>query len=271
MTISSPSKLLAFLEAEGLAPKKSLSQNFLIDQNILKKIVKTAEIQPGDVVLEIGPGPGALTETLLHAGAKVIAVEKDRAFAEKIRRFEGVQVFAGDVRDFPFETLEKGGGIKVVANLPYHLTSVILALLLPRIDLFSQLTLMVQDEVAKRMTAKPNEPDFSSLSIFLNFYSVPKYSFTVSNRCFYPAPKVQSAVVNLAMKKALPDVPPEQFFPIVRKAFSQRRKMIRASLADRFEKGLIEETLVKIGCRKEARPENLSLDEWLAFYNLVQA
>lgn len=268
--ISSPSKLLAFLDSFGFAPKKSLSQNFLIDQNILRKIVKAADVQPKDLVLEIGPGPGALTEVLLEAGAKLTVIEKDDGFAEKIKRFEGVDVFAGDIRDFPFETLEKNSNIKVVANLPYHLTSVILGLLLPRIDLFSQLTLMVQEEVARRMTAKPNTPDFSSLSLFLNFYSTPSYSFAVSNRCFYPIPKVQSAVVTMKMKKVLPEVDPELFFPIVRRAFSQRRKMIRASLSTLFEKAFIEETLESIGCRKEARPENLSLDEWVKLYSRLK-
>lgn len=269
MSLSSPSHLRAFLDEMGVRPKKSLSQNFLIDKNILHKIIKTADVRKGDLVLEIGAGPGALTETLLEAGADVIAIEKDDHYAEKLKRFPLQEIFAGDVRDYPFEKLPRDKKVKVVANLPYHLTSVILSLLLPRHSFFSTLTLMVQDEVGRRMTAKCGGKDYSSLTLFLDYYATTKYAFTVSNRCFYPVPKVASAIVTLEMREGERDASPETFFPIVRAAFQKRRKMMRSSLAHFFAPHQIEEALEKIGSRKEARPETLSIDEWVAFYNLL--
>jgi 16S rRNA (adenine1518-N6/adenine1519-N6)-dimethyltransferase len=269
MSLSSPSHLRAFLDEMGVHPKKSLSQNFLIDKNILLKIIKTADVQKGDLVLEIGAGPGALTETLLEAGADVIAIEKDDTYAEKLKRFPLYEIFAGDVRDYPFDKLPKDRKVKVVANLPYHLTSVILSLLLPRKAFFSTLTLMVQDEVGRRMTAKSGGKDYSSLSVFLDYYAYTKYAFTVSNRCFYPIPKVQSAIVTLEMRQEERDADPLTFFPLVRAAFQKRRKMMRSSLSHFFPPKEIEEALEKIGSRKEARPEILSIDEWVAFYHLL--
>jgi 16S rRNA (adenine1518-N6/adenine1519-N6)-dimethyltransferase len=263
--ISKPSSLLAFLSEEGLSPKKSLSQNFLIDKNILHKIIRLADVQEGDLVLEIGPGPGALTEVLLAAGAEVIAVEKDEAFAEKLKRFPGVTVHSCDVRDFPFQVLPRRA--KVVANLPYHLTSVILALLLPRKEQFSTLTFMVQEEVARRMTALPGGKDYSSLSVFVRFYSEPSYGFKVGPKCFYPAPKVHSAVTHFVMKEELPDVDPSLFFTLTRRAFQQRRKMLRGTLS---EFGDVESALEEMGVRKEARPENLSLEEWLKLFSALK-
>lgn len=271
MTLSSPARLLAFLEEEGLRPKKSLSQNFLIDQNIIDKIVKTAALDPEERVLEIGPGPGALTEALLRSGARVVAVEKDEKFAERLARFPEVEIFAGDICDFSLDRMKGEKKAKVVANLPYHLTSTICGLLLPRIDLFSSLTLMVQEEVGRRMTAQKGTSDYSSLTIFLQFYSRPTYAFKVSRRCFFPAPKIESAVIHFEMKEKIPDVDPALFFPFVRKGFGQRRKMLRSTLSSFAPKQKIEEALEQIGCRKESRPENLSLEEWLSLFSSCQA
>ncbi len=139
--LSNPSELLAFLRTLGVEPKKGLSQNFLIDGNIVRKIVAEAGVQLGDTLLEIGPGPGALTEALLSKGAAVYAVEKDALFAEALKRYSGVTVFAEDIRTFNLNILPPN--TKVVSNLPYHLTSPILGLIAPRHDLFSTVTVMV--------------------------------------------------------------------------------------------------------------------------------
>jgi 16S rRNA (adenine1518-N6/adenine1519-N6)-dimethyltransferase len=251
-------QLLDFLRTLGVEPKKGLSQNFLIDGNILKKIVAEAKVQAGDSILEIGPGPGALTEALLAQGAIVYAVEKDRVYAEALKRFANVQVFAQDIREFDFSLLPNG--IKVVANLPYHLTAPILTLLAPQHSRFTTLTLMVQEEVARRIAACPRTKEYGALTVFLNFYSAPHYAFKVSKHCFYPQPKVDSAVITLVLKKP-PSVDREAFFSFVRMAFQHRRKMLKTTLG-RDLGPLLEQ----LGENPQARPEDLSLDIFLDLF-----
>ena len=262
-----------FLTSLGIHPKKGLSQNFLIDGNILRKIVLVSKVQPGDLVLEIGPGPGSLTEMLLEAGAQVIAVEKDEILAKALERLQekgSLQIFCQDIMTFDFEKhLKAGQKVKVIANLPYHLTTPIISLLVTQHNLFSSLTLMVQDEVGRRFVGKPSTSEYSSFTVFLNFYSFPHYSFTVSRHCFYPPPKVDSAVVILELKE-----PPEvsdtgKFFKMTRTAFEQRRKMLRGSLRDLYSSERVTLSLISIGCNPEARPENLSLEEFLSLFKVL--
>jgi 16S rRNA (adenine1518-N6/adenine1519-N6)-dimethyltransferase len=257
MPLTNPSELLTFLRALGVGSKKGLSQNFLIDGNIVAKILKEASLRPGDTVLEIGPGPGALTEALVAQGAKVYAVEKDPIFAEALKRFKNVEVFAKDIRDFELSVIPEK--TKVISNLPYHLTAPILTLLVRRHDLFSTLTVMVQEEVARRMIAKPKTKDYGSLSVFLNFYSQPRYAFKVSRHCFYPQPKVDSAVVALTLEKPPQDT--EGFLSFVRTAFQYRRKMIKTTLGEP-----IGDILKQLGENPKSRPEDLSLDTFLKVF-----
>lgn len=272
MNLSRPSELMQFLDSLGARPKKRLSQNFLIDGNIVRKIVDTAAICPGDTILEIGSGPGVLTEELLKRDARVVAVEKDEVFAAALKRFPTVEVFTGDIRDFPldqfFGGLEKKA--QVVANLPYHLTTPILGLLAPRHDLFSSLTLMVQKEVGQRMTSLPSSSDYSALTVFLNFYTTPTYAFTVSNRCFYPAPKVQSAVIHLTLKKP-PDVSPDAFFHFVHTTFRERRKMVSTTLKKLYPAGHIEKSLEALNLPPKIRPENLTVQQFLMLYRFLSS
>ena len=258
MPLTNPSELREFLRSLGVEPKKGLSQNFLIDGNIVRKIIAEAAIQPGDTVLEIGPGPGALTEALVASGARVYAVEKDALFAEALKRFPEVTVFAEDIRTFDLGHLPPG--TKVVSNLPYHLTSPILGLLAPRHDLFSTVTVMVQEEVARRMTALAKTKDYSSLSVFLRFYSDPRYAFKVSRRCFYPQPKVDSAIVTLTLKTP-PIAQAEAFFALVHSVFQHRRKMMRSTLGNS-----VEPLLTSLGENPQARPEELSLAVFLEIF-----
>lgn len=265
MPLTNFTELQQFLTSLGLHPKKGLSQNFLIDGNIVRKIIKAADVQPGDAVLEIGPGPGALTEALVGAGAKVFAVERDYNFAQQITRFPGVEVFEGDILTFPLEKLSSGKPYKVVSNLPYHLTSPILGMLVPHYPLFSTITVMVQEEVARRMTALPKTGDYSSLTVFLNFYANTRYEFGVRHHCFYPKPKVDSAVVTLTLKNP-PDVDSEQFFKFVRTSFQQRRKMVKKTLGDVYGKEEIIRNMKALGLPESARPEELSVEESLALF-----
>lgn len=273
MSIYKPSELLLFLEGLGISPRKGLSQNFLVDGNILRKIIHAADVSPGDVVLEIGPGPGSLTELLLAAGAEVIAVEKDAILAKALTRLdvEGrLHVQTADIMDFPIEdtlrSISKGKKAKVIANLPYHLTTPILALLAPLNGIFSSLTLMVQDEVGQRFTAAAGTSAYSSFTVFLNFYSNPHYAFKVSRKCFYPPPRVDSAVVRLDLK-----VPPQLqddslFFQMTRTSFQQRRKMMKVSLKELYSSEKVMGALSSIGLNPHARPEELTLDQFLALF-----
>lgn len=256
------SELISFLKRVEARPKKSLSQNFLVDPNILKKIVELAEVKEGDQVLEVGPGPGALTVELLQRGAHVYAVEMDAIFARELERFQNgkLSIFAEDFLKFPLEQLPKN--MKVVANLPYHITTPILEKIFK--SSFSSLTIMVQKEVAQRMMAQAGNKEFGSLSLFVQFYSQLHSSFNVSAPCFYPQPKVDSTVIRLDYREP-PSICPQKFFPFVHKAFQQRRKMMSTSLSPKDQ---VKKALETLGVSPNARPENLSLDQWLAFIPL---
>ncbi|HEX2580189.1 MAG TPA: 16S rRNA (adenine(1518)-N(6)/adenine(1519)-N(6))-dimethyltransferase RsmA [Rhabdochlamydiaceae bacterium] len=266
MPLYKPSALRAFLEEIGASPKKSLSQNFLIDGNIIRKIVTLAHIQPGDFVLEIGPGPGVLTEELLARGAHVLAVEKDRKFAEALHRLQTrdhrLTVVEGDILEQDLSKLLPPR-TKLVANLPYQITTPILTAFLPMKKFFESITVMVQKEVAARFTAFPSTSDYSSITVFVQFYSDPEYGFTVEPTCFYPPPRVKSAVVKFKLKDHPVVSSEEAFFAMTRRAFQQRRKMIRSSLKLIYDQESIDRGLEKIGKGLQVRPENLSLGDFL--------
>lgn len=250
------SELIPFLKSIEASPKKSLSQNFLIDPNIVRKTVALAEIASGDFVLEIGPGPGALTNALLAKGAHVLAVEMDRTFAEHLHRLQNghLTVAAMDFLKFPMHGVPKN--FKVVANLPYHITTPILEKLFAHP--FASITIMVQKEVAVRMQANPGTKDFGSLSLFVQYSSRIAGSFDVSADCFYPKPKVDSTVIRLNAKP-IPKVNP---FYLVHPAFQHRRKMLTGTLP--YPKEMIQKGLIEVGARTDARPEMLSLEQWIA-------
>lgn len=274
-----PSELHSFLDQQGLSPKKRLSQNFLIDGNVIRKIIAVADVQPNDLILEIGPGPGSLTQALLTKGAEIIAIEKDRSFAKALERLQTndqrLHPFYDDILTFPFEKLnqfkKEGQKIKVIANLPYHVTTPILQRLVVHNDLFSSCTLMMQEEVAQRVTAQPSTPHYGSLTLFIRFYSHPSYGFAVNRRCFYPIPKVDSAIVRFELHEPpLTGTNCNVFFTLTRTAFGHRRKMLRASLKAFFPSQVIEEALIAIGKNSQARPENLSLEDFLQLYTHLQ-
>lgn len=271
MTLYKPSELKAFLAEIGAAPMKFLSQNFLIDGNIVRKIVKLAEVGSGDTVLEIGPGPGVLTEEILAQGAHVIAVEKDRKFAAALHRLQTkdgrLQVFEDDILEWDFAAHLKPRS-KLVANLPYNITTPILSHFMPHKELFQTVTVMVQKEVGERFLARPGSKSYGSLSLFVQFYSDPVKGFIVEPTCFYPAPKVQSMVVQLKLKEppVLSDV---AFFKMTRLAFGQRRKMIYSTLKNHYPIAALEEGLRQIGKGLKVRPEELSLAEFLVLFKVI--
>jgi 16S rRNA (adenine1518-N6/adenine1519-N6)-dimethyltransferase len=270
-----PSQLQAFLQELGVTAKKGMSQNFLIDGNIIRKIQKVAHVQPQDLILEIGPGPGALTEALLTAGAHVIAVEKDRELARVLPRLHkgkgSLEVFCEDILEFPVvkalkERLRPGTKAKVIANLPYHLTTPILAQLVPLHDCVESLTVMVQKEVAHRMAAKSGGRDFSSLTVFLQFYVQVEIAFGVTRNCFFPKPKVDSAVVILALRPPLTVSDQEAFFAFIHRAFEHRRKMLRSSLRELYAPERVTAALSALGLNLQARPEELSVEQLIHLF-----
>lgn len=248
-------ELIDFLNAQDARPKKHLSQNFLIDQNVIQKILSLAEVKENETILEIGPGPGALTKALLDKGAKVYAVEMDSIFAKQLNRFQNgrLTVFEKDFLKFPMELLPPK--FKVVANLPYHITTPILEKLFA--SSFSSITVMVQKEVATRMQAESRIKDFGSLSLFIQYHSNIHGSFNVAAGSFFPKPKVDSTVIRLD-EKEVPEVNP---FYLIHPAFQQRRKMLTSTLP--FPKEQIREALAAINVRIDARPEMLSLEKWI--------
>jgi 16S rRNA (adenine1518-N6/adenine1519-N6)-dimethyltransferase len=263
------SELLIFLRQIGRRPNRGLSQNFLIDENIALKIVRTAAVSAGDHVLEIGPGPGALTSCLLDAGAKVFAIEKDPVFAEQLSRLGAADRLISISGDFLKASLtELPSPLKVVANIPYHITTPILEKLFHHSGLFSTLTLMVQKEVAGRMSASHGSKEFSSLALFLQYHAKIAASFPVAASCFYPKPNIDSTVLHLALRPA-PLENSAPFFNLVRRGFRQRRKMLRATLRSLIAPELLQKALRGADAPSDARPEALSLEQWLAFYKIL--
>lgn len=279
MKMFKPSDLQEFLQSLGVNAKKALSQNFLIDGNIISKMVKTANLTNDDVVLEIGPGPGALTQALLEQGSTVLAIEKDNTFSAALPRLDKgngrLEVYNDDIMDFPIEEklselLKPGQKAKVVANLPYHLTTPILSRLIGLGDYISYIQVMVQEEVARRMAASPGNKEYGSLTVYLAYYTQVTYAFGVSKNCFHPKPKVDSAVVCLTPREKPSVSSEERFFLLTRGAFGQRRKALRASLRKLYPSELVENALVSMGKKPLTRPEELSLNDFVQLFTLCE-
>jgi 16S rRNA (adenine1518-N6/adenine1519-N6)-dimethyltransferase len=243
----------------------------LIDGNIVRKIVDAAEISEEDNVLEIGPGVGTLTEELALRAKKVVAVEID----EKLKKvhaetlpYENVEVVYGDILEIDLKEFSKEHfneeAFKVVANLPYYVTTPIVEkLILSNVNLIS-ITVMVQKEVAKRLSAGPNSKDYSSLSVFINYYSDSFYNFNVPKTVFMPKPNVDSAVITLKMKEN-DDFDTDFLFKVTRAAFTTRRKTILNSLSNSnldFTKDEYRKALMLSNIDPMRRAESLNLDEF---------
>lgn len=275
MSIYKPSVLKEFLRFSHTHPKKALSQNFLIDGNIVHKIITTAQIQAGDMVLEIGPGPGALTEALLEKGAIVTAIEKDFVFAEQLYRLKDLGNLTIQREDFLLFNLKKfldskENKIKVVANLPYHITTPILLTLLPHYDKIESLTVMVQKEYADRMVAPSKTPDYSHLSLLVSFFCQAKLTFIINPSCFFPRPKIRSAIVYCKLNPPALNDDIDAFFFLTRSAFQQKRKMLRSSLKSLASREQIEQVLQSMNLPITSRPEELGLQEFISLFKQIK-
>ena len=278
---TSPAAIRSIMQRHGISCRKSLGQNFLIDNNISDKIITAAELTAADLVVEIGPGLGALTARIAGAAGKVIAVEVDRGLlavlSEALAGIQNVELILGDALKVDFDRLveEKTGGeygraskkYKLVANLPYYITSpVLMRLLLGRFNI-SVVVVMVQAEVAERLAASPGSKAYGSLSLAVQYFTRPEMLFRVPRTVFYPQPGVDSAVVRLSVRTepAVAVRDEDMFFNIVRSAFGKRRKTLLNSLAG-SGLGIDRETCLRAlqnaGIDPGRRGETLSIAEF---------
>ncbi|WP_409228674.1 16S rRNA (adenine(1518)-N(6)/adenine(1519)-N(6))-dimethyltransferase RsmA [Gudongella sp. SC589] len=270
----SPSQVREVLDRHGFTFSKGLGQNFLIDGNIVRKIVKSADITKDDYVIEIGPGMGTLTEELALNAKKVIAIEIDErlrpVLAETLEPYDNVDVVYGDVLKLPLkEIIEdkcEGQSVKVVANLPYYVTTPIIGRLIEEDLPLQSISVMVQKEVADRMVAKPHTKDYGSLTLFVGFYTEPQIMMKVPKTVFMPQPKIDSSVIKLNVRKELPDTNRDSYFKLVRAAFSKRRKTLINALSTYgllADKEAIREALKRAGIEESVRGEDLEMDDYV--------
>lgn len=246
-----------------------MGQNFLVDERVLEEIIKTAGIKPTDTVLEIGPGTGILTKELAKAAGKVIAIEKDKKIIgllkENLEGFQNIKIIQGDV--LQLENLEQLEHYKLVANLPYYITSPIIRKFLENPPFSIQpeiMVLMVQKEVGQRICARP--PDMNLLAISVQFYSTPEIISYVSKNSFWPRPKVDSAIIKIVPdKNNAREVSADLFFKIVKAGFSQPRKQLLNNFSKilKLEKTKTAAWLSQNKISEKQRAETLSLKDWL--------
>lgn len=280
-TLGNPQKTIEILQKYDFSFQKKFGQNFLIDTHVLDKIISAAHITKEDMVLEIGPGIGTMTQYLAEAAGKVIAVEIDRnlipILEDTLSEYHNVRVINEDVLKLDLRKLadEENGGkaIKVVANLPYYITTPIIMGLFENHVPVESITVMVQKEVADRMQTGPGNKDYGALSLAVQYYAEPYIVANVPPNCFMPRPKVGSAVIRLTRHEKPPvEVKDEKLmFDIIRASFNQRRKTLANGLnnSDKItcSKEIITKAIEKLGKGASVRGEALSLQEFAKLSN----
>ena len=258
----------------SVRPRKSLGQHFLRDGGVARKIVTALNVQPGELLLEIGPGTGALTAHLMETGARLVLVELDPRAVELLRAGPGAaaaEVIEGDILSTDLSAIAQrspGGMLRVVGNIPYNITSPILFHLLDNRRLIIDATLMMQREVARRLVAHAGSKDYGILSVFTQFYARPRMLFDVQPHCFAPPPGVISTVVQLEMRRAtlVAALDEGHFRRMVRGVFSQRRKTLRNSLRTILGERVRE---LPEDLPLNRRPEQLAVEELVALSNAL--
>ncbi|TAL25861.1 MAG: ribosomal RNA small subunit methyltransferase A [Nitrospirae bacterium] len=262
--------MLAEYRRIKLRTKKYLGQNFLYDPSILGKIVEAADLSSEDTVVEIGPGPGRLTKLLAAAAKRVIGIELDRDLYERLKAeldgYENIELVNEDALKYHYEDLPE---FKVVANIPYYITTPIIFKLMEEGKNLKSMTLTVQKEVAERIIAEPGVKDYGVLSIMIQYRAEPLLKFIVPAGAFRPVPKVDSAVVHFVMRKAhAVSVRDERlFFRVIKTAFSQRRKTLANSLKSVSPD--IKEKIIEAGIDPMRRPGTLSIEEFARLADLL--
>jgi 16S rRNA (adenine1518-N6/adenine1519-N6)-dimethyltransferase len=284
-TLGNPQNTIEILKKYNFTFQKKFGQNFLIDGHVLDKIIAGAGVTKDDMVLEIGPGIGTMTQYLAEAAGKVVAVEIDRnllpILQETLADYDNVKVIHADVLSLDLEKLvqEENGGrpIKVVANLPYYITTPIIMGLFENHVPLKSITVMVQKEVADRMQVGPGTKDYGALSLAVQYYAKPYIVANVPPNCFMPRPKVGSAVIRLERYEEPPvQVADEKLmFRIIRASFNQRRKTLVNGLKNspeiQFSKEEIEAAIETLGKGASVRGEALTLEEFARLSNILSS
>lgn len=282
--LGSPQNTIAVLQKYHFIFQRKFGQNFLIDTHVLDKIIRSAEISGEDMVLEIGPGIGTMTQYLAQAAAKVTAVEIDRALIpileETLEGYENVTVLNEDILKVDIAKLaereNEGRPIKIVANLPYYITTPIIMGLFENQVPLKSMTIMVQKEVAERMQAGPGSKNYGALSLAVQYYAKPYIVANVPPNCFMPRPKVGSAVIRLERyeKPAVKVEDEKLMFKIIRASFNQRRKTLANGLKNSseldFTKEQIEAAIGSLGKGASVRGETLTLEEFAILGNTLR-
>lgn len=282
-TLGNPQNTIEILKKYNFTFQKKYGQNFLIDTHVLDKIIAAAEITKEDFVLEIGPGIGTMTQYLAQAAGRVAAVEIDKALIpilkDTLSGYDNVMVINEDVLklDIPELVAEENGGkpVKVVANLPYYITTPIIMGLFEKHVPMESITVMVQKEVADRMQVGPGTKDYGALSLAVQYYASPYIVANVPPNCFMPRPKVGSAVIRLTTHEKPPvQVEDEKLmFRIIRASFNQRRKTLANGLNNAADlnipKEVIAESIEKLGKGASVRGEALTLAEFVELSNYI--
>ncbi|MCQ2530592.1 MAG: 16S rRNA (adenine(1518)-N(6)/adenine(1519)-N(6))-dimethyltransferase RsmA [Lachnospiraceae bacterium] len=285
--LGNPNKTLELIKSHDFSIQKKYGQNFLIDANVLSSIVSAAGITEDDIVLEIGPGLGALTEYLLQAAKHVIAVEVDKMLIpilkENFKDYENFTLINDDILKVDIGELiasvsgGSGAKVKVVANLPYYITTPIVMELLEKQHEIDSITVMIQKEVAVRMQEGPGSKAYGALSLAVQFYSRPEVVMIVSKNCFIPKPDVDSAVIKLDIfkeeERPVKAKDEGKMFDIIRAAFNQRRKTLVNALGNaqnlNWSKEQVAEALVKMGKSETIRGEALSLSDFAELSDIL--
>ena len=283
--LTSPRVVKSILDKHGFHFTKSLGQNFLIDDNILKKIVEAANLSKDDRVLEIGPGIGTLTRELGTLAHKVVAVEIDQRLIpilkETLAGFDNVSVIQGDILKIDLVELVHnsfdGKPFKVVANLPYYITTPIIMGILERGLPFESITVLIQKEVAQRMVASPGSKEYGALSVAVQYYTIPRSVAKVPASVFMPPPKVDSMIVTMERRKEPPVFVEDRklFFDVVHASFAKRRKTLLNNLISAKEilegwtRQEIEELLWECGIDPQRRGETLNVEEFASISNSI--
>jgi len=279
-TLGNPKNTIEILQKYKFVFQKKFGQNFLIDEHVLEKIIQAAGVGPDDFVVEIGPGIGTMTQYLAHAARGVAAVEIDRALIpilkDTLSPYDNVTVINEDILKVDLnqlaEEMNDGRPVKVVANLPYYITTPIIMGLFESHVPVDSITVMVQKEVAERMQAGPGSKDYGALSLAVQYYADPYIVANVPPNCFMPRPNVGSAVIRLQTHV---DPPVKvKMFGIIRASFNQRRKTLQNSVSHDpglgISKEVIAENLEKMGLSATIRGEALSLQQFAEFADLVE-
>lgn len=281
--LSNPQETIAVLKEHQFTFQKKYGQNFLIDPRVLDKIIEAAEIGPDDFVLEIGPGIGTMTQYLCEKARKVCAVEIDRKLIpilkETLREYDNVEIIHNDILKVDIKEIvdreNEGRPIKVVANLPYYITTPIIMTLFEHEVPLASVTVMVQKEVAARMQAGPGSKDYGALSLAAQYYAEPYIAAFVPPNCFIPRPAVGSAVIRLTRHKEKPvEVrDPQYMFKLIRASFNQRRKTLQNGLYNasdlKIPKERVVEALENMGLPGNIRGEKLTLDQFALLSDLL--